>query len=168
MTSTSRGRRCRSRSRSRMKSISVGATCSPSERHRSVSGFRPSSSGWTRSRSIRHAFAPPEAHDADGDGRNRPRDAAQPDRTGDRLDRAAHRLLIGYVDNRGTGSFILIDPVTHFTAGAGMIAEAASASARPQWPGRARPSVWRAWRVKAPGDAEAVEAVRKALEELLT
>ena len=28
-----------------------------------------------------------------------------------------------YVDNRGTGSFILIDPSTNFTSGAGMIAE---------------------------------------------
>src|SRR5258707_2737264 len=29
-----------------------------------------------------------------------------------------------YLDNRGTGSFILIDPVTNFTSGAGMVAEA--------------------------------------------
>ena len=28
-----------------------------------------------------------------------------------------------YADNRGTGSFILIDPATHFTCGAGMITE---------------------------------------------
>jgi sulfate adenylyltransferase large subunit len=43
-----------------------------------------------------------------------------------------------YRENRGTGSFILIDPATNFTAGAGMISEAA------------------------------IEAMRKALEELLT
>ena len=40
-----------------------------------------------------------------------------------------------YADNRGTGSFILIDPATNFTAGAGMIAEtpcvSASAIGRP-------------------------------------
>ena len=29
-----------------------------------------------------------------------------------------------YADNRTTGSFILIDPATNFTAGAGMIVEA--------------------------------------------
>ncbi len=29
-----------------------------------------------------------------------------------------------YAENRGTGSFILIDPATNFTAGAGMISEA--------------------------------------------
>jgi sulfate adenylyltransferase subunit 1 len=72
-----------------------------------------------------------------------------------------------YVDNRGTGSFILIDPATHFTAGAGMIAEAvrerATTIARPS----AAERLARLAR-EASGDAEAVEAVRKALEELLT
>ena len=33
-----------------------------------------------------------------------------------------------YADNRATGSFILIDPATNFTAGAGMIVEAAGAT----------------------------------------
>ena len=35
-----------------------------------------------------------------------------------------------YTDNRATGSFILIDPATHFTAGAGMITERGPRSAR--------------------------------------
>ena len=52
-----------------------------------------------------------------------------------------------YADNRGTGSFILIDPATNFTAGAGMITQsgprsAAAASARRPAP----PNGWRAWR----------------------
>jgi sulfate adenylyltransferase large subunit len=71
-----------------------------------------------------------------------------------------------YVENRGTGSFVLIDPTTNFTAGAGMIVEAvrdrASASA-------ARPSaaekLARLAR-SAPSDAEAVDAIRRALDDL--
>ena len=70
-----------------------------------------------------------------------------------------------YVDNRGTGSFILIDQATNFTAGAGMIGDAIrerSAIGRPS----AAERLARLAR-SAPGDAEAIEAVRKALEELL-
>ena len=72
-----------------------------------------------------------------------------------------------YVENRGTGSFIIVDPTTNFTAGAGMIAEvlrdstsvsAARAGAAERLARLAR---------GAASDAEAVEAVRKALEELL-
>jgi sulfate adenylyltransferase large subunit len=72
-----------------------------------------------------------------------------------------------YTDNRATGSFIVIDPATHFTAGAGMIvnplhhsvmATAAPISAAERLAVLAR---------HAGSDAEAVEAVRKALEELL-
>jgi sulfate adenylyltransferase subunit 1 len=72
-----------------------------------------------------------------------------------------------YVDNRGTGSFILIDPATNFTAGAGMIANAV----RQHVTGAARPSaaarLARLARAAA-SDEEATEAVRRALEEILT
>jgi sulfate adenylyltransferase large subunit len=71
-----------------------------------------------------------------------------------------------YADNRGTGSFILIDPSTHFTAGAGMIVDAVRDGASPV----ARPSA--AARLaqlarSATSDTDAVEAVRRALEEML-
>jgi sulfate adenylyltransferase large subunit len=72
-----------------------------------------------------------------------------------------------YSENRGTGSFILIDRSTNFTAGAGMIADVLrdreSASARPS----AAQRIARLARA-AGSDAEAAEAVRKALEELLS
>jgi len=72
-----------------------------------------------------------------------------------------------YTDNRSTGSFILIDPATNFTAGAGMITTAVHehamvASARPS-------AAERLARIArgAATDAEAIEAVRLALEEIL-
>jgi sulfate adenylyltransferase subunit 1 (EFTu-like GTPase family) len=71
-----------------------------------------------------------------------------------------------YVDNRGTGSFILIDPATNFTAGAGMIGNAISertAIGRPS----AAERLARLAR-SASSDEEAIEAMRKALEDLLT
>ena len=74
-----------------------------------------------------------------------------------------------YEINRGTGSFIIIDPATHFTAGAGMIVNAvrdgsvtnlaAPVSAAERLALLAR---------HAASDAEAIEAMRKALEEILT
>ena len=72
-----------------------------------------------------------------------------------------------YTDNRGTGSFVLIDPATNFTAGAGMITNPVrhrpSALTRPSAAERiaklARAAV---------SDAAAAEAVRQALEEILT
>jgi sulfate adenylyltransferase subunit 1 len=72
-----------------------------------------------------------------------------------------------YTDNRLTGSFILIDPATNFTAGAGMITaavheHATAASARPT----AAERLARVAR-SAPTDAAAIEAVRLALEEIL-
>jgi sulfate adenylyltransferase subunit 1 (EFTu-like GTPase family) len=73
-----------------------------------------------------------------------------------------------YLDNRGTGSFILIDPSTNFTSGAGMIAETLRERSGD---GAAKPTAAeRLARVarEAATDAEAVEAVRKALDELLT
>ena len=72
-----------------------------------------------------------------------------------------------YADNRGTGSFIVIDPVTHFTAGAGMIASAVDAHATAD----SRPGVAeRLARVarSASTDTDAAEAVRQLLEEILT
>jgi sulfate adenylyltransferase subunit 1 len=73
-----------------------------------------------------------------------------------------------YDDSRGMGSFIIIDPGTHFTAGAGMItsqvregatvATAAPVSAAERLALLAR---------RAGSDVEAIEAVRKAIEEML-
>jgi sulfate adenylyltransferase large subunit len=73
-----------------------------------------------------------------------------------------------YTDNRATGGFIVIDPATNFTAGAGMIAHAVSATRA--HPTTAAPSV--AERLArlvraAPSDADAAEVVRRALEEML-
>jgi sulfate adenylyltransferase subunit 1 (EFTu-like GTPase family) len=72
-----------------------------------------------------------------------------------------------YSENRATGSFVLIDPATNFTAGAGMIAE----SVRDRTPAiGAKPSaaekLVRLAR-QARSEAEAIEAVRKALEDIL-
>jgi len=70
-----------------------------------------------------------------------------------------------YTDNRSTGSFILIDPSTHFTAGAGMIEEAvrdrSDAAGKPS----AAERLARLAR-SAGSDEAAVEAVRQALEDL--
>ena len=71
-----------------------------------------------------------------------------------------------YGENRATGSFILIDPTTNFTAGAGMIvnvagertATAAKPSAAERLARLARAAVT---------DADAVEVVRRALEDIL-
>jgi sulfate adenylyltransferase large subunit len=73
-----------------------------------------------------------------------------------------------YTDNRATGSFIIIDPATHFTAGAGMIVNplhhAAAAVNAPISAAERLAHVAR----RAGSDAEAVEAIKKALEDLLT
>jgi sulfate adenylyltransferase subunit 1 (EFTu-like GTPase family) len=73
-----------------------------------------------------------------------------------------------YADNRGTGSFILIDPATNFTCGAGMIVEPVRDAAAPL----AAPLTF-AERLaqtarRAGSDAEAAALVRQALEEMLT
>jgi sulfate adenylyltransferase subunit 1 (EFTu-like GTPase family) len=71
-----------------------------------------------------------------------------------------------YTENRGTGSFILIDPASNFTAGAGMIGSAIqerTAMGRPT----AAERLARLAR-SASSDEEAIEAMRKALEDLLT
>jgi sulfate adenylyltransferase large subunit len=74
-----------------------------------------------------------------------------------------------YADNRATGSFILVDPGTHFTCGAGMITELVRDTAAPH---AAAPLSF-AERLaqiarRAASDEEAAEAIRKALEEMLT
>jgi sulfate adenylyltransferase subunit 1 len=71
-----------------------------------------------------------------------------------------------YADHRGTGSFILIEPTTNFTAGAGMIAEHLQDAAPDRHPGAAERLAHLARTASSEG--EAIEAVRRALEELLT
>jgi sulfate adenylyltransferase large subunit len=71
-----------------------------------------------------------------------------------------------YIENRTTGSFVLIDPVTNFTAGAGMIVSA-ERDAVVSAAGATAARLARVARA-AGSDAEAVEAVRRVLEELLT
>ena len=82
----------------------------------------------------------------------------------------ARRLVFDrYESNRATGSFILIDPATHFTAGAGMITNIVREGATPQ----AAAPISAAERLallarRADSDEDAIEAIRKALEDLLT
>jgi sulfate adenylyltransferase large subunit len=71
-----------------------------------------------------------------------------------------------YAENRVTGSFVLIDPSTNFTAGAGMITDAASDAARTSAQPHLAERLARLAR-GASSDAAAIEAVRKALEDLL-
>ena len=73
-----------------------------------------------------------------------------------------------YRESRGTGSFILIDAATHFTCGAGMITEPLGVTHEAH-----NAPLSFAERIahlarRAGSDAEAADAVRKALEELLT
>jgi len=71
-----------------------------------------------------------------------------------------------YTANRTSGSFILIDPATNFTAGAGMIvAPLADDGAAVTPPGTAE-RLAAAARVAAT-DVDAIEAVRRLLEEVL-
>jgi sulfate adenylyltransferase large subunit len=73
-----------------------------------------------------------------------------------------------YIENRGTGSFILIDPATQFTCGAGMITDPVRAATTTiAAPMSAAERIARLAR-HAASDDEAIEAVRKALEEMLT
>ncbi len=71
-----------------------------------------------------------------------------------------------YADNRTTGSFVLIDPATNFTAGAGMIVRAQREDAVTDV-GSAAERLALAARA-AGTDTEAIEAVRRLLEEVLT
>jgi sulfate adenylyltransferase subunit 1 len=72
-----------------------------------------------------------------------------------------------YADNRTTGSFVLIDPSTNFTAGAGMITHALADRAASAHETSASARIAQAARA-ASTDAEAAEAVRRMLEEMLT
>jgi sulfate adenylyltransferase subunit 1 (EFTu-like GTPase family) len=72
-----------------------------------------------------------------------------------------------YRADRTTGSFILIDPATNFTAGAGMIVRRVSERDGVGASAAAAGRLARAART-AGSDTEAIEAVRRVLEELLT
>jgi sulfate adenylyltransferase large subunit len=72
-----------------------------------------------------------------------------------------------YRADRTTGSFILIDPATNFTAGAGMIVGRVSERDRIGTSAGAAGRLARAARTAA-SDTEAVDAVRRMLEEILT
>jgi len=71
-----------------------------------------------------------------------------------------------YSDQRGTGAFILIEPTTNFTAGAGMIADHLPDQAPDRHPGAAERLAHIARTASSEG--EAIEGVRRALEEMLT
>jgi sulfate adenylyltransferase large subunit len=72
-----------------------------------------------------------------------------------------------YHDNRVTGSFIVIDPATNATAGAGMIAQAVAGTRQDVQEFSAADRLARAARAAA-SDRDGVEAVRRLLEEILT
>jgi sulfate adenylyltransferase large subunit len=74
-----------------------------------------------------------------------------------------------YEINRATGSFIIIDPATHFTAGAGMIVNAVrdGAAASVTAPVSAAERLALLAR-RAGSDTEAIDAIRNELEKLLT
>jgi sulfate adenylyltransferase subunit 1 (EFTu-like GTPase family) len=72
-----------------------------------------------------------------------------------------------YARHRGTGSFIVIDPATSFTAGAGMIAQPARDAA--DVTNRLGAAERLAYAARAAAThTDAVAAVRQALEEMLT
>jgi sulfate adenylyltransferase subunit 1 (EFTu-like GTPase family) len=75
-------------------------------------------------------------------------------------------LFDPYSHNRETGSFILIDSATNFTAGAGMIVGAARELPRHGARPAAAERLAAAART-AVSEADAVEAVRRVLEEVL-
>jgi sulfate adenylyltransferase subunit 1 (EFTu-like GTPase family) len=73
-----------------------------------------------------------------------------------------------YVENRATGSFVILDPATHFTAGAGMISNPLTHTVRSVSAPISAAERLALLARHAGSDAEAVEAIRKALEELLS
>jgi sulfate adenylyltransferase large subunit len=82
--------------------------------------------------------------------------------------RASRPLVFDpYSENRSTGSFIVIDPATSATAGAGMIVQGLEESGPATRASDAADRLARAARA-AGSDADAVEAVRRLLEEILT
>jgi bifunctional enzyme CysN/CysC len=72
-----------------------------------------------------------------------------------------------YRANRTSGSFILIDPATNFTAGAGMIVRRVSERRSDMATAGAAGRLAKAARMAA-SESEAVDAVRRVLEEILT
>ncbi len=82
---------------------------------------------------------------------------------------SASRPLVfdSYRANRTTGSFILIDPATNFTAGAGMIVRRVTERHGVADTAGAAGRLAQAARMAA-SDSEAVDAVRRVLEEILT
>jgi sulfate adenylyltransferase subunit 1 (EFTu-like GTPase family) len=84
-----------------------------------------------------------------------------------RVNASRRSSSIRYEENRTTGSFVVIDPATNATAGAGMIVRGLVVRARraPVACGGRRPAGAR--RAHAATEAEAVEAVQRMLEEIL-
>ena len=72
-----------------------------------------------------------------------------------------------YAQSRATGSFIIIDPATNFTAGAGMIAQAVR-SRETRTPAATLAQRLALAARHARSESDAVEAVRSVLEEALT
>ena len=72
-----------------------------------------------------------------------------------------------YEGNRATGSFLLIDPATNATAGAGLIASAIGEREHGAFDSDAASRLARAAR-SAASEHEAIDAVRRVLEEILT
>jgi sulfate adenylyltransferase large subunit len=72
-----------------------------------------------------------------------------------------------YRANRASGSFILIDPATNFTAGAGMIVRRVSERRSDMATAGAAGRLAKAARMAA-SESDAVDAVRRVLEEILT
>ena len=73
-----------------------------------------------------------------------------------------------YADNRTTGSFILIDPGTNFTCGAGMILAASKDDVGTSTSRQGFAERLAQLARGAGSDEEAAAAVRKALEEMLS
>jgi sulfate adenylyltransferase subunit 1 (EFTu-like GTPase family) len=72
-----------------------------------------------------------------------------------------------YDQNRTTGSFIVIDPATNATAGAGMIVRALDDTSVSTQGLAAAERIARAAR-SAPSEEAAIDAVRRLLEDILT
>jgi sulfate adenylyltransferase large subunit len=76
-------------------------------------------------------------------------------------------MIDRYTDNRGTGSFIIVDPATNFTAGAGMIAEVLRESTGPEIAHASAAARIARLAREAATEQEAIDAVRRAIEEML-
>ena len=93
------------------------------------------------------ARLPAEAGHAHGDGRGEPRAACSTRSAPCRSRPRGRWCSTATRDNRGTGSFILIDPATQFTCGAGMITNPVREAARSARRARSvSPSGSRTWR----------------------